>query len=204
MGEMGADVVRAVQAKLENSNLFTFDESQVYELFIREAAYVESLDGRENHDGGIWNVSRHIFEQTQQYNLPELYDGICDAFCLIWADIQYSDLRVPLHSGIAVHIYLHYLYNTSRLQPTSDKAMYWVTSFGEDRNVLHWSSRIEMLQREEGNGVGHYNAHACSRRNARHNSYENWSIGWRESSAVSPPPRGCRGHTSSAPMSLFS
>lgn len=154
-GEMGADVVRAVQAKLDQFVLFA-DQSQVYELFIREAAYVESRDGAENHDGGIWRVSRDIFDQTQRYNLPELYDGISNAFCFNWMNVQYEQLRTPLHSGIAIHIHLHYLYNTSRtrLQATAtdtDKAMFWVTVFGEvDRNETHWLSRIDTLRREEG------------------------------------------------------
>ena len=82
----GADVVRAVQTKLDGSNIFnmlTTTEKQLYELFIREAAYVESQDGEENHDGGgIWGVSEEILQQTQQHTAPELLDSICATFCI--------------------------------------------------------------------------------------------------------------------------
>lgn len=152
----GADVVRAVQSKLNESDLFsapTSAERQVYEMFIRQAAYVESLDGAESHDGGIWRVSRSIFLQTQQVN-STLLDGICLAFCINWMAVQYSQLNIPLYSGIAINIYLHYLYS-QRLRVTdsdTDRAIFWVQSFGklsgsEDR----WSSRIVQLRANEGN-----------------------------------------------------
>lgn len=158
----GADVVRSVQSKLDDANLFdgpsTSAERQVYELFTRETAYVESLDGEEYplgiHDGGIWRVSRDIFQQTQQLNLTELFDGICRTFCINWMDVQYNDLRNPLYSGIAMSIYLHHLYNTNeRLQETAtdmDRAIFWVTFFGESRLVTQWLSRINELRRVEG------------------------------------------------------
>ena len=155
----GADVVRAVQLRLDEANLFdaptTSSERQVYELFIRETAYVESLDGLEHpSDGGIWRINRNVFEQTQQYNLPELFHRICRTFCINWVGVEYSDLRNPLYSGLALNIYLHHLYNTNRrLQDTAtdaDRAIFWVTSFGESRLVAQWLSRINELRRVEG------------------------------------------------------
>ena len=170
----GGDVVRSVQSKLDDANLFNFPSSpaerQVYELFLREAAYVESLDGTQYpldiRDGGIWRVSRRIFEQTQQYNLPELFEGICRAFCINWQNTQYTDLRNPLHSGLAVNIYLQHLHNTrSRLNTTAtdmDRALFWVTSFGESRLVAQWLSRVNRLRRVEGMELmGGYAAALC-------------------------------------------
>ena len=157
----GADVVRAVQLRLDEANLFdaptTSSERQVYELFIRETAYVESLDGSAYPlgipDGGIWRINREVFQQTQQYNLPELFHRICRAFCINWVDVQYNNLRTPLYSGLALNIYLHHLYNTNRrLQDTAtdaDRAVFWVTSFS-DRLVAQWLSRINDLRRVEG------------------------------------------------------
>lgn len=162
-GARGGDVVRAVQAKLDNANVFdeqqTQAERQVYELFVREAAYVESMDGAEYplgiRDGGLWRMSRDIFEQTQRYNFSALYDGICTAFCIDWMDVQYSDLSNPLYSGIAINLYLHHLYyiTNRRLMETAtdmDKAVFWVTSFGQSRLVAQWLSRIDQLRRVEG------------------------------------------------------
>ena len=156
----GADVVRAVQAKLDGSQLFDAPsptETQVYKLFIREAAYVESLDGAENspgiHEGGIWRVSRNIFHQTQQHNMTELLDGICRAFCIDWMNVRYSDLSTPLHSGIAISIHLLHLHS-QRIQVTAseaDKARFWVSSFGnESRLEDRWLSRIAQLRNDEG------------------------------------------------------
>ena len=145
-GATGADVVRAVQAKLE-----------VYKLFIREAAYVESMDGADNalgiHEGGIWRVSRNIFHQTQLHNMTELFDGISRAFCINWMNIQYSDLSTPLHSGIAISIHLLHLHS-QRIQVTAsdeDKARFWVSSFGSgSRSEDRWLSRIAQLRSDEG------------------------------------------------------
>ena len=157
----GADVVRAVQAKLDRSHLFdtpNATETQVYKLFIREAAYVESLDGADNalgiHEGGgIWRVSSNIFHQTQQHNMTELFEGICRAFCIDWMNIQYSDLSTPLHSGIAISIHLLHLHS-QRIQVTAsdaDKARFWVSSFGSgSRSEIKWMLRVTELKRDEG------------------------------------------------------
>ena len=158
----GADVVRSVQSRLDDANLFdgpsTTAEQQVYELFVRETAYVESLDGAEYplgiRDGGIWRVSRDIFQQTQGYNLTDLFNGVCRTFCINWRDVEYDDLRSPLYSGLALNIYLHHLYNTNeRLLQTAtdmDRAVFWATSLGESRQVTQWLSRIAKLRSIEG------------------------------------------------------
>ena len=149
----GADVVRAVQSKLDCSDLFdanTTMERQLYELFIREAAYVESLDGAENSLGGIWRVSRDIFQKTQRYNSTELFDCIYNVFGINWTNVQYSNLSIPLYSGIAISIHLHYLYG-QRLQVNAtimDNARFWVESFGEaSRLDDKWLNRTDELRR---------------------------------------------------------
>lgn len=101
----GADVVRAVLARLSEVNpvdtITTSAEKQVIEQFIREMAYVETVDGTDYPqnsicDGGIWGVSRELFERTQQYGLPQLFAAISSAFCINWQDVQYSQLRSSL------------------------------------------------------------------------------------------------------------
>ena len=160
---IGADVVSSVLSKLDSASIFnlptTLAERQVQELFFRELAYVESQDGAEcplgERDGGIWRISRRIFDLTQQLNLDEIFDGICRIFCINWRDIGYDDLRSPLYSGLAVNIYLHHLYltNQSSLQGAStdmDRALFWTVSFGESRAAPRWLSRIQQLRRIEG------------------------------------------------------
>lgn len=154
VGASGSDVVRATQARLDHSRLFAFTDSQVYELFIREVAYVESQDGADDRDGGIWGVSEAIFNHTKQYivNVSELYNGICTTYCIDWISFDYSRLRTPLYSGIAIHIYLHHLYNTNRRLSESatdtEKEMFWLTHFQSLR--ARWSLRIPMLRKIQG------------------------------------------------------
>jgi hypothetical protein len=96
-------------------------------------------------------VSREIFQQTMEHNIS---DVIYRAFCINWAEIQYSDLSIPLHSGIAISIHLHHLYD-QMLQVTAtdnDKARFWVESFGKEAgSELTWLSRIPKLRKAEGN-----------------------------------------------------
>lgn len=158
----GADVVRSVQSKLDDINVFDVPsglaERQAYELYLRESAYVESMDGTQYPlgipDGGIWRMSSDVFQQTQEYNYPKLFNAICEAFCIDWASVQYDELRSPLYSGLATSIFLHHLYITNRtLLETStdmDKAVFWVTQFGESRLAAQWISRVEQLRTVEG------------------------------------------------------
>lgn len=159
---MGADVVRSVQSKLDDTNVFDapsdLTERQAYELYLRESAYVESKDGTQYPlgvpDGGIWRMSREVFEQTQVYDYPQLFNAICEAFCIDWSSVNYDELRSPLYSGLATSIFLHHLYITNRtLLETStdmDKAVFWVTQFGESRLAAQWISRVEQLRIVEG------------------------------------------------------
>ena len=48
-GESGADVVQAVLAKLEYSNVFTSSSDMCETIFMQRMAYVETRDGTEPH-----------------------------------------------------------------------------------------------------------------------------------------------------------
>ena len=160
---MGADVVRGVSTKIDDFNLFDSPSSsesqrQAVELFLRESAYVESRDGTDlspdGHDGGIWRISRDLFNRTRNYQYPELFDDICRAFCVDWMSVQYSDLAMPLYSGLAARIHLFHLYDTdqglSESATDTDRAVFWANAFGENRLVSRWLSRVEQLRRVEG------------------------------------------------------
>lgn len=158
---MGADVVRAVLARLNEvdkvDRITTPAEKQVMEQFIREMAYVETVDGTENsRDGGIWGVSRELFEQTQQYNFPELFNAISLAFCINWLDIQYSELRSPLYSALAVKVELFQLHSVNqRLEGTAtdeQRANYWMSYF-DGTAVSQWLTRTQQLRNTEGNVI---------------------------------------------------
>ena len=162
----GADVTSSVQSRIESSNLFntptsTAMERQNTELFVRDMAYVESQNGAEMGDGGIWRVSRRIFELTQRLSLNEIFDGICRIFCINWSAVGYDNLSRPLYSGLAVRIYLHHLHltnQTSSLRGAStdtDRALFWALSFGESRDTSQWLMRIQQLRRIEGKWQPH-------------------------------------------------
>lgn len=158
----GADVVRGVLSKMEMLNTFeegsTQAERQVDEQFMREMSYVESQDGAQypldDPDGGIWRMSREILEETQRYNYPQLLADICRIFCIEWSNVRYSDLRMPLYSGLTVRMYLFHLHNTSRGLPETaldeDRAGFWARHFGENKLPSQWLSLINQLRLIEG------------------------------------------------------
>jgi hypothetical protein len=158
---VGADVVRSVLIKLEAFNAtITSTEQQVMEQFMREMAFVQSKDGENNaqnaHDGGIWGVNRNLFETIRHYNYPAVFSNICSGFCVGWFDLDYSDLRTPLYSGLAVRIQLYHLFYTSQgLQEgytDEDMALFWVAHFGgSDVNV--WLTLVQQLRNFEGTVV---------------------------------------------------
>jgi hypothetical protein len=157
----GADVVRSVLTRLNEINdvdrTTGLAGQQVLEQFIREMAYVETIDGtsypQNSRDGGIWGVSRELFEQTRRYNLPDLYNAISLTYCVNWRDIQYSQLRSPLYSGLAVRIMLFHLYSVRQQLRTSasdqERAAFWVRHFGGTA-ASQWTNRIQQLRNTEG------------------------------------------------------
>ena len=160
-GANGTEVVRSVESKLSSTSLFynliTPNEKEVYEQFVREMAYVETRDGEDSSEGGIWGVSRELFQQTKQYNNPRLFRAISSIFCIDWDSVSYDDLRTPLHSGLAIRIHLFSLYGSfsQKLQATSTeegKARYWIQHFSGTSTQL-WVTRTQQLRRSEGTAL---------------------------------------------------
>ena len=161
----GAETVRSVIARLDSANLFnstsiSTQKSQVYEQYTRELSYVESEDGEANTDGstdgGIWRVSERIFEETQSYNYRNLYQLICNVFCIDWNTVTYRDLANPLISGLTVQIYVYNLELTGRGLPESatdrQKAAFWLAMFQRNQGQLidKWLQRVAQLRMVEG------------------------------------------------------
>ena len=66
--EQGASGSDVVLAKVESSGVFRDSDKRL----LRRIAYVESRDGTTKPpNGGIWNVSRDAFENTQQNTLTD-------------------------------------------------------------------------------------------------------------------------------------
>ena len=105
----GADVVKATVNKIQN--VFGDDHQ-----FLRRVAFVESKDGvdsntyRPGYHGGIWQVDEIGFRDTQDTvshpRLTDRYEQIKEEFGIDWPSVQWSDLRIPLYSGIAARLKL--------------------------------------------------------------------------------------------------
>ncbi len=160
----GAEVVRSVLSRMEQANLYnsisvSTQKRQVYEQFMREMAYTESEDGQmtdPSTDGGIWKPSENIFEQTQSYTYNNLYQLICDVFCIDWRSVSYRDLTKPLYSGLTVQIYLYHLEITGNGLPESatdrQKAAFWLLHFLSNQQQFFekWLRRVSQLREIEG------------------------------------------------------
>ena len=131
----GPDVVKAVVSKIETAGLFPTDHQM-----LRRIAYVESLDGedtrafRDGYHGGIWQVNRAAFIDTQNISahpgLDSLYDKIEAYFGINWRFVTWEDLRMPLYSGLAARIYLSLNPDDIPLaSETNEQATYWRTIY---------------------------------------------------------------------------
>ncbi len=102
----GADVVRAVVDRIQA--VFGDDKQ-----FLRRIAFVESRDGtapdtyRRGYDGGIWQVDERVFRHTQNtVEFMEKHQEIENSFDIDWLAVQWTDLRIPLYSGLAARLSL--------------------------------------------------------------------------------------------------
>ena len=103
---------------------------------LERTAYVESKNGkdpntyRDGYHGGIWQVDRIGFEDTQNVashaKLKEHFKKINADFGIDWSTVKYEDLRKPLYSAIAAR--LKYLNIASSIPPSwqlTRQAKYW-------------------------------------------------------------------------------
>ena len=105
----GADVVRAVSNRIQA--VFGNDRQ-----FLRRIAFVESKDGtdsntfRSGYHGGIWQVDEIAFRSTKDTashpGLIAKHQQILDTFGINWSDVEWSDLRIPLFSGLAARLFV--------------------------------------------------------------------------------------------------
>lgn len=155
--ESGADVVRAVVNRIQE--VFGKNDKQ----FLRRVAFVESKDGtdsntyRSGYHGGIWQVDRVAFQDTQDTaSHPELfakYDRIMREFEIDWPSVQWTDLRRPLYSGLAARLFL--LNIPSEIPgDIAGQAMYWKRYYNTELGagtVEKFIEDVEALRSKEGN-----------------------------------------------------
>ena len=168
-GERGADVVRAVISKIEAYGRFiNFDPASTSPVFMRVMAYVETRDGAhaDPNGGGIWNITDTLFNRTQCdplldeiiMRLKNLSNSENYIRPVDWRSFNYSDLSIPLYSGLAVRLLIHLnSVNTYILGPEEMHAGYWVMHFKTgisnlvDESLLRqWNTDKNNLSRTEG------------------------------------------------------
>lgn len=123
-GANGTDVVLATIRLIEDSNLFE-DDHQI----LRRIAYVETRDGalEASGGGGIWAVNETGFASLVGINAAA---GIRAYFGIEWSSVTWSDLSVPLYSGLAARLLIHQLASEYDLSNTSSQAMLWADIYG--------------------------------------------------------------------------
>ena len=127
----GSNVVRAAVNRIQA--VLNFDQQ-----LLRRIAFVESRDGtdtdtyRPGYNGGIWQVDEDKFLSTQANSTlnVERHDYIREEFNIDWPNVRWSDLRIPLYSGIAAKLFL---LNISDRKPIPcdlpGQAAYWRTHY---------------------------------------------------------------------------
>lgn len=164
-GESGADVVQAVLAKLEYSNIFSSSSDMRETIFMQRMAYVESRDGTEpprfptssNTTGGIWNVSPRIFQSTlSQTSLIQSISRSRLLNYVNWTSEAQVNLSLPLYSGIAIRLYLSTL-SVPSPGATSRQAQqsFWIQNFHPENQTLIasmnvWINDLNTLGDNEG------------------------------------------------------
>ena len=147
----------AVIEKIDNSEIF--EESQWFRLnknsaktFLRILAFIKSDDGRINSTGGIWNITEWEFNDTQAYirNKSVLQQRM-NASSILPVDwlqnITYSNMSVPMYSGLAIMILLHKIAEKD-MTVISDHERLWVKCFGGE--ISKWRDKRNDLEVREG------------------------------------------------------
>ena len=151
-GTSGSGVVKEVVSKVQS--LFGSDNK-----ILRRIAYVESKDGtdestyRSGYDGGIWQVDQIGFKSTQDTQshpgLKRKHEIIKQNLGIDWRQVQWSDLRKPLHSGLAARLYL--LKIPAPIPATlKDQAEYWKRYYNTESGAGTAQKFIEDVNKLEG------------------------------------------------------
>ena len=103
----GTAIVRAVNNRIQD--VFGDDRQ-----FLRRIAFVESKDGedpntfRPDYHGGIWQVDEIAFGATKDTashpGLVTKHQQIFERFGINWARVDWTELRIPLYSGLAARL----------------------------------------------------------------------------------------------------
>ena len=122
-GKNGINVVVAVLEKIYASDVFSESDSEsnwfhndrrksLIKEFLRYKAYVDTEFGEKKVPGGIWRVTMEQFKQATSH--VKIEDGLnhlglslnSSSLQIDWRSVNYSDMSVPMYSGLAIMLYL--------------------------------------------------------------------------------------------------
>ena len=83
------------------------------------------------HKGGVWRVTFSMFQATQNESSLKLKARIQRQFKITWSAVTYADLDDPLHSSLAVVLYLQALENRV-LRGPAKQAEIWAAHFAAE------------------------------------------------------------------------
>lgn len=192
---VGSGVVRAVLAKIHASDIFNTSDSDWWTndqrskralQFLRQMAYVETDDGLSLSTGqGIWNVNKSTFSDTRIHLEcdseshavnPIRYNMLHSRILRIdWCDsINYSNLSVPIYSGLAVALYVDYQKATL---PISDNTRLWIQfwqNFNHEGSADTWKKKVDELKNKERKCITQVNLYKhtfCQSNESLHGSH---------------------------------
>ena len=150
----GSLAVETVVDRIEHSAIFENDFG-----YIRRIAWVETRDGlnrtftfRPGYHRGLWQVDEVVFLETQNTLVyPQLIDKhqqILVEFDIEWAAVEWEELRKPLHSGLAVWLYMFTRHEVIPLN-IHDQANHWKRNYNRlyaELTVEEFVIRVNQLE----------------------------------------------------------
>ena len=162
-GANGSDVVEAVLSKLDTlEEIFGPDHH-----FMRRLAYVETRDGTEQDEGGIWGVDApkiQLIRETLNDPASLVYselNGALDHIAIkehfqdVHSYLNVDQMNVPLYSGLAARLFLYYIQiRESTSIPLAgeleEQANFWVTHYHRGADTQYFLRSVTSLENITG------------------------------------------------------
>ena len=158
-GATGSDVVQAVIAKLDASQIAFGDDHRL----LRRLSFVETADGANSSSssGGLWGLQQTQLDVVRSSpQLEELRIAIHVAFGIDWGAVTIKDFGKPFFAGLVARLYLFHLEitGTAAIPLAGDilgQARLWLTYYhsnvgGVSRTEIYFVEQVDILEEREG------------------------------------------------------
>ncbi|XP_061188684.1 uncharacterized protein LOC133196851 [Saccostrea echinata] len=144
---VGPEIVQAVVDIIRENCIYPNDR-----VFLRRLAYVQSQDGldirtfRPDFFGGIWQVKESEFNSTSSCTgLEHQCKIIEDKLNIVWTDVAWENLTVPLYSGLAASLLLQMRARNNTPGEADKQAEFWVNNYQHGKTKTFYLSEIQKL-----------------------------------------------------------